>query len=146
MVVWMQTGPERGPTLDGDYKDRLLRGRGSGFANKARSVAVEPTSLFRLASLSKTLTAVAVLQLVQDGRLKLEDKVLPVLGDMGPRPDRIADSRVHDITVRHLLQHAAGFDRDRSGDVVFLPRAAAPARRQGGSLPPGCPTMLRDIL
>ena len=146
MVALIKKWDVPGASLAVAYKDRLLLVRGYGFANKARSVPVEPTSLFRLASLSKTLTAVAVLQLVQDGRLKLEDKVLPVLGDMGPRPDRIADSRVHDITVRHLLQHAAGFDRDRSGDVVFLPRAADAARRQGGSLPPDCPTVLRDTL
>ena len=128
------------------HKDKLLLVRGYGLASKERAVPVEPTSLFRLASLSKTITAVTVLQLVQEGRLKLDDKVLPLLGEIGPRADRIADSRVHDITVRHLLQHSGGFDRDRSGDAVFLPGAAAAARRQGGSLPPDCPTVLRDTL
>jgi len=128
------------------HKDKLLLVRGYGLASKERAVPVEPTSLFRLASLSKTITAVAVLQLVQERRLKLDDKVLPLLGEIGPRSDRIADSRVHDITVRHLLQHSGGFDRDRSGDVVFLPGAAHAARRQGGSLPPDCPTVLRDTL
>jgi N-acyl-D-amino-acid deacylase len=48
--------------------------------------------------------------------------------------------------VRHLLQHSGGFDRDRSGDVVFLPRAADAGQRQGGPLPPDCPTILRDTL
>jgi CubicO group peptidase (beta-lactamase class C family) len=128
------------------HKDKLLVVRGYGLANKERKRAVEPTSLFRLASLSKTVTAVAVLQLVQGGRLKLDDKVLPILGDAGPRPDRISDARVHDITVRHLLQHSGGFDRDRSGDVVFMPYAAEAARRQGGLLSPDCPTILRDTL
>jgi len=128
------------------HKDKLILVRGYGFANKERSVAVGPTSLFRVASLSKTITAVAVLQLVQGGRLELDDKVLPILGDAGPRPDRITDSRVRDITVRHLLQHSGGFDRDRSGDVAFLPRAADAAQRQGGPLPPDCPTILRDTL
>jgi len=128
------------------HKDKLILVRGYGFANKERSVAVGPASLFRVASLSKTITAVAVLQLVQGGRLELDDKVLPILGDAGPRPDRITDSRVRDITVRHLLQHSGGFDRDRSGDVAFLPRAADAAQRQGGPLPPDCPTILRDTL
>ena len=128
------------------HKDKLVLVRGYGLANKERAVVVEPTSLFRLASLSKTITAVAVLQLVQDGRVKLDDKVLPILGDAGPRSDRITDARVHDITVRHLLQHSGGFDRDRSGDVVFLPGAADAAHRQGGPLPPDCPTILRDTL
>ena len=94
------------------YQGKLVLVRGYGLANKERSVAVEPTSQFRLASLSKTVTAVAVLQLVQDGRLKLDDKVVPILGDIGPRADRITDSRVHDITVRYLLQHSGGFDRN----------------------------------
>jgi CubicO group peptidase (beta-lactamase class C family) len=126
--------------------DRLLLVRGYGLANKEHKVVVEPTSLFRLGSLSKTITAVAVLQLVQAGRLKLDDPVLPILGDVGPRPDRITDVRIRDITVRHLLQHGGGFDRERSGDVVFMPYAAEAARRQGGPLPPDCPTILRDTL
>lgn len=126
--------------------DKLLLARGYGFANREKSIPVQPTSLFRLASLSKTITAVAVLQLVQDGRLTLDDTVLPVLGAMGPRAGRITDARVNDITVRHLLQHSAGFDRDRSGDVLFLPGAANAAKRQGGPLPPDCPTILRDSL
>src|SRR5262245_3493855 len=126
--------------------DKLLLVGGYGLASKEHKVAVEPASLFRLGSLSKTITAVAVLQFVQGGRLKLDDPVLPILGDLGPRPDRITDSRVRQITVRHLLQHSGGFDRDRSGDVVFMPRAAEAARRQGGPLPPDCPTILRDTL
>src|SRR5207245_1353471 len=70
MVALIKKWDVPGASLAVAYKDRLLLVRGYGFANKARSVPVEPTSLFRLASLSKTLTAVAVLQLVQDGRLK----------------------------------------------------------------------------
>ena len=128
------------------YRDRLLLARGYGLANRERRASVDPTSLFRLASLSKTITAVAVLQLVEEGRLKLDDRVLPILGETGPRADRITDVRVRDITVRHLLQHAGGFDRDRSGDVVFMPRAAEAAQRQGGPLPPDCSTILRDAL
>jgi len=128
------------------HQGKLVLVRGYGFADKERSLPVEPTSLFRLASLSKTVTAVAVLRLVQDGRLKLDDKVVPLLGDIGPRADRITDSRVHDITVRHLLQHSGGFDRNRSGDVVFMPGAADAAQRQGGPLPPDCPTIMRDTL
>ncbi|HEY7538722.1 MAG TPA: serine hydrolase domain-containing protein [Methylomirabilota bacterium] len=128
------------------YHGKLLLARGYGLASKERFVAVAPTSLFRLASLSKTVTAVTVLRLVQDGRLKLDTRVLPLLGDIGPRADRITDVRVRDITVRHLLQHSGGFDRERSGDAVFLPGAADAAQRQNGPLPPDCPTIMRDAL
>ena len=135
-----------GAALAVAHRDKLLLVRGYGLANKERAVPVGPASLFRIGSLSKTVTAVAVLQLVQGGRLGLDDKVLRILDDMGPRPDHVADARVRDITVRHLLQHTGGFDRERSGDVVFMPRAAEAARRQGGPLPPDCPTILRDTL
>ena len=125
---------------------KLVLVRGYGFANRERGIPIEPSSMFRLASLSKTVTSVAVLQLVQEGRLGLDDKVLPILGDLGPRPGRITDARVRDITVRHLLQHSGGWSRARSGDVVFMPGAADAAKRQRGPLPPDCPTVLRDTL
>jgi CubicO group peptidase (beta-lactamase class C family) len=146
MVALIRKWDVAGAGLAVAHQDRLLLVRGYGLANKEKPTPVEPTSLFRLASLSKTVTAVAVLQLVQDGRLGLDDPVLPILGEVGPRSDRITDSRVRDITVRHLLRHSGGFNRARSGDAMFLPRAADAAKRQSGPLPPDCPTILRDTL
>jgi N-acyl-D-amino-acid deacylase len=146
MTELMRKWDIAGGSLAVARKDKLLLVRGYGYADRDRNVPVEPTSLFRLASLSKTVTAVAVLRLVQDGRVGLDDRVVPLLGELGPRPDRISDARVNDITVRHLLQHAGGFNRAISGDVVFLPGAADAAKRQGGPLPPDCPTVLRDTL
>lgn len=61
---------------------------------------------FRLASLAKPVTAAAVLQLVEDGRLTLDT---PVAG-AGPG-----------ITVRHLLHHSGGWDRDISFDPIGNP-------------------------
>jgi CubicO group peptidase (beta-lactamase class C family) len=135
-----------GGSLAVAYEGRLVLARGYGYADTQRRVRVEPVSLFRLASLSKTVTAVAVLQLVQAGRLGLDDPILPMLGEAGPRPDKIRDRRVRDITVRHLLLHTAGFDREKSGDPVFPPRAVAAARRHKAPLPPDCPTVMRDAL
>src|SRR5688572_23792360 len=77
-----------GASLSVARGDKLLLARGYGFANREKSIPVQPTSLFRLASLSKTITAVAVLRLVQDKRLGLDDKVVSMLGDMGPRAGR----------------------------------------------------------
>ena len=135
-----------GGSLAVAYEGRLVLARGYGYADVQRGVRVEPTSLFRLASLSKTVTAVAVLQLVQAGRFGLDDPILPLLGETGPRPDKIRDRRVRNITVRYLLLHMAGFDRGKSGDPVFPPRAVAAARRHKAPLPPDCPTVMRDTL
>ncbi|MBP2704962.1 beta-lactamase family protein [Microbispora sp. RL4-1S] len=64
----------------------------------------QPTSLFRLASLSKPVTATAIMKLVQDGRLSLSAKVAPMLG-----LSTAADSRLGEVTVLNLLQHRGGW-------------------------------------
>lgn len=125
---------------------RLLLARGYGYANKDREEPVQPTHLFRFGSLTKTVTSVAILKLVEDGRLKLDDKVLPILGELGPPPDRIGDARVKDITVRNLLQHSGGWDRDKSGDPIEPRYAKTAAARVGMALPPTCLLLMHDAL
>ena len=142
MEKWNIPGASLAVAKDG----RLLLAHGYGVANKETGELVQPTHLFRLASLAKTITAVAILQLVETGKLNLDDKVLPILGEIGPRPEVISDPRVRDITIRHLLQHSAGFDRATVGDPVSMPRIAEAAGRQGGPFPPNCQTVLRDSL
>ena len=65
---------------------------------------------FRIASLSKTVTAVAVLRMCETGPLSLDDTVFGdagVLGGLVASAD-LDDPAVSEITVRHLLQHTAG--------------------------------------
>ncbi|WP_203880952.1 serine hydrolase domain-containing protein [Planotetraspora kaengkrachanensis] len=76
---------------------------------------VQPTSLFRIASLSKHITATAILRLVQDGKLSLSAPVTTLLGLSAS-----ADSRLKDVTVRRLMQHLGGWDRNVSGDQLWL--------------------------
>lgn len=97
---------------------RLVYARGFGMADRLREVPVQPDSLFRIASLSKPITAVAVLKLVEDGRLKLDARVFQdLLSGIEPHPPK--DPRMNEITVRDLLRHSGGFDRDRSGDIQW---------------------------
>jgi len=125
---------------------RIMLARGYGYAERETERPVLPTTRFRLGSLAKPVTAVAVLQLVEQGRLGLDDPVLPHLGEMGPRPAAITDPRVRQITIRHLLQHTAGFDRSEAGDPVFPPNSVKSATRQNAPMPPSCQTVLRDNL
>ena len=53
---------------------RLVYARGFGVADRESGTPVQPDSLFRIASLSKPITAVAVLKLVEDGRLELDTR------------------------------------------------------------------------
>src|SRR5262249_18353428 len=81
-------------------------------------VKVKPDTLFGVASLSKPITAAAILKLVDQGKLKLEDKAFVLLSKIKPYPGVKPDPRLKDITVRHLLRHAGGWDAKKSGDPV----------------------------
>src|SRR5512136_2479416 len=64
--------------------EKLVMAEGYGLADKTAGTAAAPESLFRIASLSKPLTAVAVLRLVETGMLGLDDKAFTILGDLEP--------------------------------------------------------------
>lgn len=100
---------------------RLVFARGYGYADVGTRRKLEPTSLFRIASISKPITAVAILQLVEQGKLKLDDKVFDILTGYEPAFGRGQefDKRQKDITIEHLLQHRGGWDRDKSFDAMF---------------------------
>jgi CubicO group peptidase (beta-lactamase class C family) len=99
---------------------KLVYSKGYGVADKTTNEAVTPEHRFRLASLSKTFTGVAILKLVQDGRLGLDDKVFGaggVLGnDFGTGP---YNANLSAITVRQLLQNTSGsWGANSGGDVI----------------------------
>lgn len=91
-----------------------------GFADLEARTELTPGHRFRIASVSKPVTAVAVFKLAELGRLRLTDRVFgpdSVLGDdYGTRP---RDVRVNAITIDHLLTHTSGgWPNDRT-DPMF---------------------------
>lgn len=97
--------------------------RGYGYSDVATNQRVTPQSLFRIASISKPITAVAVLQLVEQNKLMLDDRllsILPMAVDVRAAGEEF-DARWNDITIRHLLQHRGGWDRGVSFDGMFKP-------------------------
>ena len=120
---------------------RVLYARGFGWANVEAKNSVQPDSLFRLASISKSITGVAVMHAVEQGRLSLDDKLLPRLGELVPA--EIPDARWRDITLRHLLQHTGGWDRDKSFDAMFR---AVPFAKELGVDPPAKPEHIIRVM
>jgi len=117
---------------------RLVYARGYGWADREGEVAATPETLFRVASVSKPITAAAILQLVERGRLDLETRVFTLL-DLEARlePEDRLDDRWRRVTIRHLLHHTGGWDRDRSGDPMFV--AQRTLARRSPDLPEGSP-------
>ncbi len=100
---------------------RMVFAKGYGYADKEHSLSVQPYNLFRIASVSKLITATAVMKLVESNKLSLESRVF---GENAILNDSIylsyKDKRVEDITVRQLLNHTAGWT-SRWGDPMFIP-------------------------
>ncbi|MBC7571300.1 MAG: serine hydrolase [Spirosoma sp.] len=91
--------------------ERLVYAKGYGVANQATGEPVTTNSLFRVASVSKSITARAALKLVDEGKLNLDQKVFgtgSILGTKyGTQP---YTPQLEQITVRQLLNHTAGGD------------------------------------
>jgi N-acyl-D-amino-acid deacylase len=103
------------------HQGRVVFARGYGYSDIAAGEVAQPTSLFRIASISKPITAVAILQLIEQKKLKLDDKVFEALNsedDIKAAGDKF-DPRLREITIRHLLEHRGGWDRGQSFDAMF---------------------------
>jgi len=140
MAKWRIPGGSVAVVKDG----RLVLARGYGWADRESRAAVEPDSLFRIASLSKSLTAAAVLKLVEEGRLRLDDKAFELLRDLKPRPGAHVNPALREITLRQLLQHTGGWDSEKSFDPMFQSREIAGA--MGVPPPADTETIVRYML
>jgi len=118
-------GPRRGPMFYTNSFQRQFRvpamsvalsrngqfvyDHAGGMADPQHSIQAQQNSLFRIADLSKPITAVAIFSLIENGKLNLTDKVFgpgAMLGTkFGNPPYKIY---VADITIDHLLTHTAG--------------------------------------
>lgn len=92
-------------TCEIGYKDRLL------------GVPLTSMHRYRYASTTKLVTIAAIQELIQQGKIKPEDTLVSFL----PELKEFADERIGYITIAHLLDHRAGFNRLASnGDPLFM--------------------------
>lgn len=123
---------------------RIIYARGFGFADVSSREPVTPESLFRIASISKPITAVAILQLIDQGKLKLDDRVHELIDD---EPLLLKDAKIDElqaaITIRQLLHHRGGWDREKSFDGMFQSLRFADAL--GKPSPPDVHDIIRNM-
>lgn len=100
---------------------RLVFAKGFGWACVGDSVMMEPYNVMRVASVSKLITAVAVMKLVESGKLALDQKVFGPTGVLNDDAYlHMKDKRMAQVTVRNLLDHSGGWTT-RYGDPMFMP-------------------------
>jgi CubicO group peptidase (beta-lactamase class C family) len=119
----------------GIVKDgRLVYARGFGYADKEAGQPVQPNSLFRLASVSKSVTSVALMNLIQGNKLGIDAKVFGssgILSDAAYSP--LLDAQVAQITARQMMQHISGwggtdpmFDNNYIAQAMGVPMPVGP--------------------
>jgi CubicO group peptidase (beta-lactamase class C family) len=104
---------------------KMVFAKGFGYADKASGTETEPYNKFRIASISKLITAVAIMKLQEEGKLSVYDKVFGPDGILNdPFYNDPKDKRVYNITVAHLLSHEGGWSA-QWGDQMFIPLVVA---------------------
>lgn len=95
-----------GVVIDGE----LVLSRGYGVRDVGTKAPVDADTVFRIASMTKSFTAIAILRLRDEGRLSLDDPASKYVPELARLPLPTADSPA--ITIRHLLTHSEGFPED----------------------------------
>lgn len=114
----MQRHDAPGASLSIAKNKRLVYARGFGWAWIDGKVPARPVTVFGLASVSKAITGIAVLKMVDDGRFGLDDPAFELLSWLKKRPGTPVDRRVWKITIRQLLNHSGGFNHNPAKQQV----------------------------
>lgn len=141
---FMQKWELKGASFALMKNDRLIYSKGYGFADEEANVPMDVMHVFRIASVSKLITAVAIMKLQEEGKLQLDDCVF---GPEGILNDSvfldIKDKRSRKITIENLLRHQGGYSI-AYGDPMFCPVAIA--KKMNVAPPADLNTMIRFVL
>jgi CubicO group peptidase (beta-lactamase class C family) len=91
------------------YDQKLVWARGFGYADVEKKIPATPATIYRMASVTKTFTATAIMQLRDAGKLSLDDPVVKHLPWFNIKSE-FAGAPV--VTIRHLLTHTSGLPRE----------------------------------
>jgi CubicO group peptidase (beta-lactamase class C family) len=123
---------------------KLIFAQGFGYGDTTSMTETQPYSQFRIASISKLVTAVGIMKLHEDGKLSLNGRVFGPDGILNdPFFSEPKDKRVFNITVAHLLSHESGWSQ-RYGDHMFMPILIA--EKMGIKPPADTKTIVRFAL
>jgi CubicO group peptidase (beta-lactamase class C family) len=86
---------------------RVIARHNYGFADKSAGKRIDDRSIFHWGSITKTLTAISIMQLEERGLLKLDDRVIRWVPELRELHDPY--NMIDSITIRMLLSHSAGF-------------------------------------
>ncbi|WP_338238677.1 serine hydrolase domain-containing protein [Persicobacter diffluens] len=116
---WLKRWEVVGASVAVMKNNKLVYAKGFGHTDENQQLEVNPTHLFRVASISKLITATAAMRLVEAGILELDHSVFGPTGYLkGGIYDQFRDSRAYKIKVEDLIYHRGGFTA-KLGDPLF---------------------------
>jgi len=120
MTNFLVTHKFEAGTLALMYNSKLVFRQGYGWRDTNFITVIHPDNLFRLASVSKMLTASAIYKLVAAGAITTNTTIYSYLG-IPPWGGVLGDNRMMNITVQNLLDHSGGWNQYTSpvGDPTF---------------------------
>ncbi|MFN2458674.1 MAG: serine hydrolase domain-containing protein [Chitinophagaceae bacterium] len=89
---------------------QLVHSGAFGFTELTKQIPATTSSLFRIASMTKSFTTLAILKLRDEGRLKLDDPAYLYIPQL--KKQKLLSADAPPITIRHLMTHTAGFPED----------------------------------
>ncbi|TAF65562.1 MAG: class A beta-lactamase-related serine hydrolase [Cytophagales bacterium] len=102
------------------YKGKLVYAKGFGYADAEAKKQLQPYHMLRIASVSKLITAIAIMKLVEQKKLNLHDKVFGKNGILNdPMFLKMSDKRMEKIEIMHLLTHSGGWRNRFRSDPMF---------------------------
>lgn len=116
----LDDGPVAGLSIAVVQDGEVLHARGYGLADTEAGTPVTAETLFNVASVAKIIASAAVLRLVDEGRISLDDDLAALLPDF-PNPDQ-----GRRITLRHLLNHTSGLNDYVAADYERWKRTGEP--------------------
>lgn len=105
----------------------IIKASGYGLANMEEQIPATPTTVYKIASVSKQFIAAGIMRLVQDSQIGLDDSIREYLED--------APESWNGITIRHLLTHTSGLTRNPPGYEAFEVRSNAELIESAYGLP-----------
>lgn len=135
VMDFMDTVGCQAATVAVSREGQLLLSRGYGWSDQAKKKPVPPDALMRIASVTKPITAAAVKNAMSEKLLSAETKAFAFLA-VKPPGGKVADARIHDVTVGQLLEHRGGWDASASFDPMIRVREIQSALRLPGAVKP----------
>jgi len=147
-LEFMKTWQIPGASIAVMQDNKMLLSCGYGWANLEKRQPMQADFLFRLGSISKTITAITILTLIEQNKLTLDDKVFIILSDLNPLNKSKPNPDIYKITIRNLLQMSSGWytDRPQDYDPMFGPWSKEMLKQLNYQAPPDCETAARLMM